>query len=89
MSDNGTQFTSRDFKEFMGDFQVDHITTLAYHPRSNRQTERFVDTLRRALKKAKDTASGKGLQQFLQVYHITPNDVSGRSDVHSKNMASL
>ena len=58
----------------MEDFQVDHITTPTYHPRSNRQDERFVDTLKRALKKAKDTPSGKALQQFLQVYCITPNE---------------
>ena len=55
VSDNGTQFISGDFKEFMEDFQEDHITTPTYHPRSNGQAERFVDTMKRALKKAKDT----------------------------------
>ena len=74
VSDNGTQFTSRDFKEFMEDFQVDHIATPTYQPRSNGQVERFVDNLKRALKKAKDTPPGKALQQFLQVYRITPNE---------------
>ena len=74
VSDNGTQFTSGDFKEFMDTFQVNNITTPTYHPRSNGQAERFVDTLKRALKKAKDTPSDKALQQFLQVYRITPND---------------
>ena len=58
---------SGDFKEFMEDFQVDHITTPTYHPRSNGQAERFVDM-------AKDTPSEKALQQFLQVYRITPNE---------------
>ena len=74
VSDNGTQFTSGDFKEFMEDFQVDHNTTPTYHPRSNGQAERFVDTLKRASKKAKGTPSGKTLQQFLQVYRIMPNE---------------
>lgn len=74
VSDNGTQFTSADFKSFCEDFQVNHITTPTYHPRSNGQAERFVDTLKRALKKAKGTPSGKALQQFLQVYRITPNE---------------
>ena len=74
VSNNGTQFTSGNLKEFMEDFQEDHITTPTYHPRSNGQAERFVDTLKRALKKAKDTPSGKALQQFLQVYRITPNE---------------
>ena len=76
MSDNDTQFTSGDFKEFMEDFQVDHITTPTYRPRSNGQAKRFMDTLMRALKKAKDTQSGKALQQFLQVYRIMPNEIT-------------
>ena len=74
VSDNGTQFTSGEFKEFCETFQIDHITIPPYHPRSNGQAERFVDTLKRALKKAKGTPTDKALQQFLQVYRITPNE---------------
>ena len=44
VSNNGTQFTSGDFKEFSEDFQVNRIITPPYHPRSNRLAERFVDT---------------------------------------------
>ena len=73
MSDNGTQFTSGDFKEFCEDFQVNHITTPPYHPRSKGLAERFVDTLKRALKKAKGIPTNKALQQFLQVCRVTPN----------------
>ena len=74
VSDNGTQFTSGDFKDFCDTFQIDHITIPPYHPRSNGQAERFVDTLKTALKKAKGTPTEKALQQFLQVYRITPNE---------------
>ena len=74
VTDNGTQFTSGEFKTFCDNFQVDHITTPPYHPRSNGQAERFVDTLKRALKKARGTPTDKALQQFLQVYRLTPNN---------------
>ena len=73
VSDNGSQFTSAEFKEFCKIFQIKHITTPQYHPRSNGQSERFVETLKRALKKASGTPTDKALQQFLQVYRITPN----------------
>ena len=60
-------------QEFCEIFQIKHITTPQYHPRSNGQAERFVDTLKWALKKASGTPTDKALQQFLQVYRITPN----------------
>ena len=73
VSDNGSQFTSVQFKEFCEIFQIKHITTLQYHPRSNGQSERLVDTLKWPLKKASGTPTDKALQQFLQVYRLTPN----------------
>ena len=42
--------------------------------RSNRQAERFVDTLKRAWKNVRATSTKKALQQFLQVYRFTPNN---------------
>ena len=73
VSDNGSQFTSVEFKEFCEIFQIKHINTPQYHPSSNGQAERFVDTLKLALKKASGTPTDKAVQQFLQVYRITPN----------------
>ena len=70
---NAMQFTSSEFRDFCKTYQVGHITTSQYHPRSNGQTERFADTLKRALKKALGTPMDRALQQFLQVYRITPN----------------
>ena len=71
--DNRAQFTSANFKEFSETFQIKHIMTPPYHPRSNDQAERFVDTLKRVLRKACSTPTEKALQQFLQVYRDTPN----------------
>ena len=73
VSDNGTQFTSKEFDHFCSTFQVEHKRIPPYHPRSNGLAETFVDTLKRALKKARGTPTKKGLQLFLQVYRITPN----------------
>ena len=73
VSDNGTQFTSTDFQEFCETFLIKHITTPSYHPRSNGQAERFVDILKRALRKACGTPTEKALPQFLLIYRITPN----------------
>ena len=51
VTDNATQFTSSEFRDFCKTYQVDHITTRQYHSRSNWQAESFVDTLKRALKR--------------------------------------
>ena len=60
-------------QEVLRNLQIKHITTLQYHPRSNGQAERFVDMLKRVLKKASGTPTNKALQQFLHVYRIIPN----------------
>ena len=82
VSDNGTQFTGSDFRNFCKSLTIEHVTTSPYHPRSNGQAERFVDTFKRAIKKnsGMDTDEAS-LQQFLSVYRITPNPntVSGKS----------
>ena len=70
VNDNGSQFTSVEFKEI---FQIKSITTPQDYPRLNGQAERFVDTLKQPLKKASGTPTDKALQQFLQVYRITHN----------------
>ena len=73
VTDNATQFTSNEFKKFCETYQVKHITTPQYHLRSNGQAERFMDTLKSALENEQGTPTDRALQQFLQVYRITPN----------------
>ena len=66
VNDNGTQFTFKEFEHFCATFQVEHIRIPPYHPRSNGQAVRFVDTLKRALKKAIGTPTKKALQFFFK-----------------------
>lgn len=84
ISDNATGFTSDEFKIFCEENGVIHKTIAPFHPQSNGQAERFVDTFKRALKKME----GEGrvdeiIHTFLQVYRSTPN----RSSQHGKSPA--
>ncbi|XP_062585296.1 uncharacterized protein K02A2.6-like [Saccostrea cucullata] len=53
VSDNGPQFISAEFKQFMTQNGIRHITSAPYHPRTNGQAERFVQSFKRAIKSAK------------------------------------
>ncbi|XP_055543306.1 uncharacterized protein K02A2.6-like [Wyeomyia smithii] len=74
VSDNGTQFTSDQLERFCEVNGIIHLKTAPYHPRSNGQAERFVDTFKRAVKKIQ--AGGEELQEaidtFLLCYRSTP-----------------
>jgi transposase InsO family protein len=52
VSDNGSQFTARDFKELVRDFALEHIRIRTYHPESNGRVERFHRSTREALASA-------------------------------------
>ncbi|KER34119.1 hypothetical protein T265_00007 [Opisthorchis viverrini] len=75
VSDNGSPFTSAEFRDFCTRHAITHVRSPPYHPQSNGQAERFVDTFKRALLKARgEETSVEALQGFLFVYRTTPND---------------
>jgi putative transposase len=49
VTDNGSQFKARDFKELVRDFELEHIRIQTYHPESNGKVERFHRSTREAL----------------------------------------
>jgi putative transposase len=49
VSDNGSQFTSADFKALVRRFELQHIRIRTYHPESNGTIERFHRSTREAL----------------------------------------
>ncbi|XP_003370819.1 putative integrase core domain protein [Trichinella spiralis] len=75
VSDNGTQFTATEFTIFCAENGIRHVTSAPYHAQSNGQVERFIDTVKRALKKStNDRRPQKDrLREFLMTYRITPH----------------
>lgn len=49
VTDNGSQFRAKDFKELVRDFELEHIRIRTYHPESNGKIERYHRSTRDAL----------------------------------------
>ena len=79
VSDNGPQFTASDFEEFCKRNGVKHIRTASYHPASNGEAERFVQTFKHSLKASKNNAGTlhDKLFRFLLRYRNTPSSTTG------------
>ena len=79
VSDNGTQFTSKEFQIFLNG--IKHIRSAPYHPATNGEAERFVQTFKRALKAAKSDQGSlvDKLYRFLLSYRSTPHSTTGVS----------
>lgn len=74
VTDNGGQFTSADLKNFCQTRGIRQIFSAPYHPQSNGQAERYVDTVKRALKKLEGEGTvTQNLQRFLTTYRNTPS----------------
>lgn len=76
VTDNGSQFTSIEFKDFLRRNDVIHTLTAPGHPATNGLAERFVGHFKTSLKKIGLT--GESLQakldRFLLTYRATPNN---------------
>lgn len=82
VSDNGPQFTATEFKDFLQRSGVKyHKLSAPYHPATNGQAERYVQTVKKGLK-AMGTTSGNlqpNLNKFLQQYRKIPHCETGES----------
>ena len=53
-SDNGPQFTAREFARFSEEWDFEHTTSSPYHSQSNGKAESSIKQAKRLLKRAKD-----------------------------------
>ena len=53
-SDNGPQYSSKEFADFTSSYNFSHTTSSPYHPKGNGLAERTVQTVKRMLSKSRD-----------------------------------
>ena len=81
VSDNGRQFVSEEFETFLKRSGVKyHKTTAPYHPATNGQAERYVETTKDALRKMGTTRGSlqTNLNEFLRQYRKAPHSTTGQ-----------
>ena len=81
VTDNGAQFTSQEFEDFLKSNGIQHYKSAPYHPATNGEAERYVQTFKQAMRAAKGdpgTLSIK-LMRFLFSYQTTPIATTGVS----------
>ena len=81
VSDNGPQFVSKEFAQFMKANGVKHTRCAPYHPSSNGLAERFVKTFKQAMKAGEhgNTPLKQRLANFLLGCRTTPHATTNRT----------
>jgi len=81
VSDNGTQFCSTEFADYCERNGIQHIRSTPYHPQSNGQAERYVETVKCALTKGCHDGGKVSdiLLKFLFRYRTTPHSTTNLS----------
>ena len=77
VTDNGTQFTSSVFESFCRNNGISHKCSTLYHPSTNGEAERFVQSFKTGMKTATDVQIT--LCNFLMHYRSSPHAVTGKT----------
>ena len=77
VSDNGPQFTSAEFAEFMVKNGIRHTKVSPYHEASNGQAERGVRIFKEDFEKMEGGSTQSKLSRFLLRYRVTPHSTTG------------
>ena len=79
VTDNGSNFVSKEFEDFLKQNGISHIRTAPYHPASNGLAERAVQTFKKGMKKMSGGSVETRVSEFLARYRITPQTSTGVS----------
>ena len=79
VSDNGTNFVSNTFQEFLQRNGVRQVTTAPGHPSSNGLAEHAVRTFKEGVSRLKEDSMTARLSRFLFTYRNTPHPTTGTS----------
>ncbi|UYV84041.1 K02A2.6-like [Cordylochernes scorpioides] len=77
VSDNGRMFVGHEFQEFLRMNRVRHITSAPYHPQTNGQAERVVQTLKQLIRKNGWENISVTLPRALFAMRTTPHGTTG------------
>ena len=77
VSDNGPNFTSAEFENFLSKNGVKHTKVSPYHPASNGQAERAVRAFKEGIGKMEEGTIQDKLSRFLLKYRTTPHTTTG------------
>lgn len=77
VTDNGRSFTSDKFQEFVSMNGIKHTFSAPYHPATDGQAERAVQSLKRGLREMSHGTVEERLSKFLFKYRITPHSTTG------------
>ncbi|XP_062512709.1 uncharacterized protein K02A2.6-like [Corticium candelabrum] len=80
-TDNGPQFRSHEFKQWLKGHGVRHVTIPLYHPQGNAGVERLNQVIKQVLKAqlAGEKSMVDALRYILFHYRTTPHSVTGKS----------
>ena len=68
VTDNGPSFTSSEFRNFMEQNGIKHVTSAPYHPSTNGLAERAVQTFKQTIERMDGLPIQERLSKFLMMY---------------------